>query len=144
MRKADAQLGVLAAAMGAAALWFSRDLATGTAARIGPGYFPVAIGAGLVVTGALLVLRGLRAPRDEMPPLNLSALIFVVASLVAFWAAIERLGLAVAIAGCIAVASLAAPERRWGQALVAIVLAVLVAWLVFVRTLGLPVRMLPW
>lgn len=144
MKRTDAQLGMLAAAMGGGALWFSRDLATGTAARIGPGYFPAAIGAGLVAVGLVLILRGWRAPRLATEAWNLRALLLVSAALAAFWAAIERAGLAVAIAACIAIASLAAPERRWGQTVVAIALAVLGAWLLFVRTLGLPVRVLPW
>ena len=63
----DFLAGLLFMSFGAAALAMSQSYAIGTAARMGPGYFPRALGILLIVLGALLSLRGFR-PRWSRSP----------------------------------------------------------------------------
>ena len=46
--------GALFIAFGCAGLWFGRDYAIGTAARMGPGYFPLMMSLALVGLGGFL------------------------------------------------------------------------------------------
>src|SRR6185369_17398069 len=54
----DFGAGVMFFLIGLGALWFGREYEVGTAAQMGPGYLPKALGYGLLVFGAIFVLRG--------------------------------------------------------------------------------------
>lgn len=56
---------VLVAGLGAVAEAFRYDL--GSLRRMGPGFFPLALGVILAVTGALIILGGRRAPGGGRP-----------------------------------------------------------------------------
>ncbi len=109
--------GVMFAGFGAVALWFGRELEVGTAADMGPGYFPVALGYGLLAFGAVFMLRGLAL---DGPPIEASRWrppIVILAAITAFSLLIERAGLAPAVAVCVIVSVLARPGARWWEAL---------------------------
>jgi hypothetical protein len=55
----DLVAGLVFAAFGAAAIHFVREYPLGTAMRMGPGYFPAALGWILIGFGAFLCVRGL-------------------------------------------------------------------------------------
>ena len=65
----DFGAGAMFFLVGLGALWFGREYEVGTAAQMGPGYFPRALGIGLLVFGAIFVLRGLAW---EGPPIEAS------------------------------------------------------------------------
>jgi len=65
--KKDYYGGTLIIIIGLLAVYAGLDYRTGTAARMGPGYFPVGIGVLLAITGLLIVLsaRGDNAPAKK-------------------------------------------------------------------------------
>jgi hypothetical protein len=94
----DVGAAVVFMAIGLAGVYFGGDLALGTAARMGPGYFPVILswiifGIGLVVGFKSLTIEG---PRIE--PVHLRPLIVIIVAIIAFGYLIERLGLAITAA----------------------------------------------
>lgn len=136
--------GMLAAALGAFAIWEGAGYAIGTARRMGPGWFPVALGLLLIALGLALALWGLtrRAARaeagedDERP--DWRALAAVAAGLAGFAALIERAGLVPAVFALVALASLAAGPPRPLRVLALAAAVSALSWAVFRLGLGLP------
>ncbi|MGY6533880.1 MAG: tripartite tricarboxylate transporter TctB family protein [Pararhodobacter sp.] len=138
--------GLLATALGGFALWQGAGYDIGTARRMGPGWFPVALGGLLVAMGLVLALWGMvRRPQasgaeadaeSESP--DWRALAAIAAGLAAFAALVERAGLVPAVFALVALSSLAAgPPRPLRVALLAGVISAL-SYLVFRLGLGLP------
>lgn len=124
---------------GAAAVVLSFGLKIGTAAKMGPGYFPFALGVFLALLGAVILLRGVLYAKGihGWPVLQLKPLAIVLVSVVLFSQILRPLGLLVSTAVLVVLASKASHEFRWREALlnaavlVAIVLVVFVYFLEF-------------
>jgi len=136
--------GVLCIAAGLGAVVMGRRYEFGTAAAMGPGYFPTILGALLVALGLVASGRALRRGHGQsaLGAFRPRPLVMVLASIVAFGVALPKLGLVVASMLLVVVSRLAAPGFRWlevlvfGAALTALCSAVFV-W-------GLKVPMLLW
>ena len=76
----DFGAGVLFATLGATAIFISSSYPLGTAARMGPGYFPRMLGILLLALAAILILRSyfLRGPAPAMR--NLKPLVILISS----------------------------------------------------------------
>ena len=57
----DVWCGLMLIGIGGLALFMARDYAMGTALRMGPGYFPVVLGALLILFGLYCIASGLRS-----------------------------------------------------------------------------------
>ena len=81
------------------------DLDIGSAASMGPGFFPLALCIVLTLLGAAILLnaRG-RQPDVERQPLNWRPLVFVILAPIAFGLTLRSLGLVPALAITIALA----------------------------------------
>jgi hypothetical protein len=135
----DFLTGVMFIFFGGTAMVLSAGLTIGSAAKMGPGYFPFVLGAFLVVLGAIMLLRGLieaKGPHD-WPVLHLKPLGIVLLSVVLFSQVLRPLGLLLSTAVLVVLASTASHEFRWKEALLnaavltGIVLAVFVYFLEF-------------
>jgi hypothetical protein len=129
--------------LGAAAIWIAQDYPFGSLRRMGPGFFPTALGWILVGLGTVIaaggVLRGGLLPRPEW-----RNMIAVLAALLAFALMLERFGL---IAAAVALVVIAAAADRSSSLRGTVVLAVcLIAMTVgiFVEGLGMPFRLWKW
>jgi hypothetical protein len=135
----DFLTGVMFIFFGAAAVVLSLGLKIGTAAKMGPGYFPFALGVFLALLGAVILLRGVVWAKGihGWPVLQLKPLAIVLVSVVLFSQILRPLGLLVSTAALVVLASKASHEFRWKEALlnaavlVAIVLVVFVYFLEF-------------
>ena len=145
----DALAGALFGAIGLTGVVLARALPVGEAARMGPGYMPLAFSWLLAGLGLLIVARATLAGSDEEAGATGAAwrirpIGAVLASVVLFGLTVERLGLALAVALVVVAASLASPETRRGEvALLASGLSAFSA-LLFVELLGLPIKLWPW
>ena len=130
--------GVMFVAIGLFAIVYAGNAYTlGTAARMGPGYFPRILGLLLVGLGAILVVRSFRLAGPAVPRFHWKEIGIVLGSVVVFGLVVERLGIALSTVGLIVVASAASREWRPKESLlVGLVLAVL-ATLVFVVGLNI-------
>jgi len=132
----DFGAAVVFIAIGAAGFYFGWDLRTGSAARMGPGYFPMILSGlivllGLVIGGRALIFDGPRIERFQIRPLGL----LVVAALI-FGYLIEEIGLAIAGALMILVATYAGREARLKEAIILAIVLTAFSIVVFVWALG--------
>jgi putative tricarboxylic transport membrane protein len=139
----DFLAGLLFMAFGGVALAMSQSYAIGTAARMGPGYFPRALGLVLVVLGALLSLRGFRPSQEPQPEWRWRPLAVVLAGVALFSFTAQWLGLVLAGLALVFVSSAASPEFRWKEALVSGAIQGAATVVVFVYGLGLPLPVWP-
>jgi hypothetical protein len=134
--------GVLFTLLGVGALVMGSKYTLGTAARMGPGYFPRILGILLVVLGVVIALQALRVRGDAMPRFRLRPLVVVLGSVVLFGAIVRPLGVALSTVILIVVASAASSEFRPRESLVAGL--VLAALAVGVFVVGLQLQLPIW
>lgn len=99
MRLGDAVAGLLILACGIAIALYARTFPAIPGQQIGPAFFPVMIGAGLAILGAVLASggrrgpdRGLRADDWTRHPVLLARFVLVIAALLFYALAVDRLG----------------------------------------------------
>ena len=134
----DFLAGLLFLVLGGLAVWFASDYPMGWLERMGPGYFPTALGTILGVFGAYVMIRGLFtgiavSGRWGWRPLGLITL-----SIVVFGVTMERIGLVPALLLLFFIAALAGHEFRFREVLLLAVLMSAFAAGVFVYGLKLP------
>lgn len=141
-RSQDFLAGLMFIAFGIAAIVIGSGYTLGTAARMGPGYFPRILGILLIGLGALIALRGLRRPGAQLHGVKWRPTLIVLGSVVGFGLVVEHTGLLLATILLIFCASTASHEFRWKEALVSGVFFALLAIGVFV--LGLKLQLPVW
>jgi hypothetical protein len=95
----DLGAAVLFLAIGLAGVYFGRDLAFGNATRMGPGFFPTILSWIIVAVGVIVGLRSLAIAGPPIEPVRLRPLLFILIAIIAFGFLIERIGLAITVAG---------------------------------------------
>jgi hypothetical protein len=138
----DFWAGVLFILIGIAAIVIGSRYNLGTAARMGPGYFPRILGILLIALGGIISLRGLRADGPEIPAWRWRPTFVVLASVVLFGFIVTYVGLAVSTVVLIVLASAASTEFRWKESIVSGVLLAALAVGVFI--LGLKLQLPIW
>lgn len=117
----------------------------GTAAAMGPGYFPAAVGALLLLLGGALVGRSVRsgAPSEALLRPAWRELFWILAGILFFALTVEWLGFLVSAFGLLVLSRLADPRVRWREVLVFSAIVSAMAALIFVKGLGVLVPLLP-
>ena len=110
--------GVLFISVGVGAIVLGSKYTIGSAARMGPGYFPRALGILLIALGAILAVRALRLDGSPIPTWKLRPTLVVLGSVVLFGQIVQTVGLALSTVILIVLASSASHEFRWKEALV--------------------------
>ncbi|THF65248.1 tripartite tricarboxylate transporter TctB family protein [Pseudothauera rhizosphaerae] len=146
LNRRDAFAGALFLSFGLAAGFVSSSYPLGNAMRMGAGYFPLLLGAVLVLLGSAILWRSLRlygerVPDEEAPALRPAAC--VGAAVVAFALLVPQLGLLIATVVLTLVSGLARSDLHVRE--LAVLSAVLAAFgvAVFSYGLGLPLPVLP-
>jgi hypothetical protein len=134
----DLGAGLVFLLLGLAGFYFGRDLAFGTAARMGPGYFPTLLSAMIFAIGLVVGLRGVTIAGPPIEPVQLRPILFIVAAILIFGFLIEAIGLALTAVLLTIFAAYARPEVKLGETILlgAGLAAFTVA--VFVYLLGQP------
>jgi fumarate reductase subunit C len=135
----DFKAGLLFVFFGAAAMGFSLSYRIGTAAKMGPGYFPFALGGVLTALGLVVSLGSLARGQEVRKAQHFQAkpLVLVISSVVLFGLLLQPLGLVFSTLILVFVASMASDEFKRKEAilnafaLLAIVLIVFVYFLDF-------------
>jgi hypothetical protein len=139
----DFLAGLIFVVFGIAAIVFSKDYPLGTAARMGPGYFPRILGLLLIVLGGALALRAWRLRGTPLPGWKWRPVIVVLVSVIMFGLVVTRIGLVLSTIGLIVAASAASHEFRPKEAVVSGVLLAGLAVAVFVLGLKLVIPIWP-
>ena len=140
----DFAAGLLFIAIGIGAIVIASNYPLGSAARMGPGYFPRMLGILLIVLGAIVALRALRLQGPPLPRWPWRPTVTVLGSVVLFGAIVNWLGVAFSTILLIVTASTASHEFRPKEALIAGVLLAGLAVGVFVIGLKLQLPIWPW
>jgi len=135
--------GALFALIGDLTFVFSSHYPMGSAARMGPGYFPTMLGLLLLFFGAWVMIRGLVAGGKVGGDWAWRPLAFVTLAILAFGALMDRVGLVPALVVSFVLAARASDEFRLRPVLIAGVLVSTVSAFLFVYLLKLPYRILP-
>jgi Tripartite tricarboxylate transporter TctB family len=118
----DFWAGVLFIVFGLLAILVARDYPLGTAARMGPGYFPRGLGILMIALGLILALRALRISGTRIHFGSPKPLLIVLGSVIMFALAAPKLGLVVATVLLILASSTADKEYRWKESAIASVI----------------------
>src|SRR5713226_764237 len=129
----DFWAGLMLVAIGATAMAIARDYPFGTALRMGPGYFPMVLGALLILFGLSIMAAGLR----RAAPIEGSW-----SSLVLFGVLMDHGGFVPAMLVLIFGSATASTEFKFLEALLFSIALTALAVAVFVLGLGLPYPLL--
>jgi len=131
--------GAMFLLIGVAFITFSAAYEVGAPAKMGPGFFPMMLGALLALLGASIAMRSLGRTRTPecIAAVRWRPLALILLSVLVFAIALPRLGVILSIALLVGISSLAADDFRWKETLVSIVVLIALSWLVFVKGLDL-------
>ena len=137
--------GLLYIVVGASVSYVSTGYTMGTAARMGPGYFPFWLGIILAVIGLVVLIQSLRirTERDTIPHLDLRTTIWVLGSVVLFGLLLRPLGLVLSLVLMVMLASMASHEFGWKGALLNAFLLLSIALGAFIYGLNLQLPVWP-
>ena len=125
-------------------MFFAFGYPLGTAARMGPGYFPRVLGGLLMLMGVALSLRSFRLQGHAMTPIAWKAVGLVLGGVSLFAAIVNTLGLVAATTVLIVVSGLASKEFNLKESLISSAVLSTVAVLLFIVGLKMQFPIFPW
>jgi hypothetical protein len=140
----DFLAGLLFIAFGAAATGLAQSYNMGTAARMGPGYFPTVLGGVLAGIGVLILIESLVIEGEGPKNFTFRPLFMVLLSTVLFGILLRPLGLVLSLFALIVVSALGGPEFKWKEVLVLWFILTAGSVAVFVYGLQLQFPLWPW
>jgi hypothetical protein len=146
--------GLLFMAIGVGFAWSASHYSIGNAAKMGPGYFPLLLGALLTVLGGVLVFKALVFETEDggrIGPWAWRPVVFIVLANLVFGVLIGGLssvgippmGLVLAIFAVTILSAKAGSEFRWKEVLVLALVLALGSYLTFVVLLKLQIAIWP-
>lgn len=139
----DFWAGMLFIAIGAGTVLMATNYSVGTAARMGPGYFPRALGTALMLLGAASVLRSFRLQGAAIESWRMRPIVVTLGAVVIFGLVVQYAGLALSTIFLVLASSAASREFRPVEAAVSSVLMALLCIGVFVYLLHIQLPILP-
>jgi uncharacterized membrane protein YfcA len=135
----DFWAGVMFIAFGLFFAGFGTQYTFGTGARMGPGYFPTALGVILMLLGLVVAISAIRqkATEEKVDKFAWSTLLLILGSVVLFGILLQPLGVVVSIFVMVCVASVASHEFHWISALINAIALILLSLGIFVYALKL-------
>ena len=141
----DFKAGLLFMFFGVAAMGISATYRIGTAARMGPGYFPFALGGVLALLGLVVSLGSLARGQEKRGtrPFRAKPLVLVISSIALFGLALQPLGLVFSTLMLVLVASTASDEFKKKEAVLNAFVLLAIVLIVFVYLLDFQIPVLP-
>jgi hypothetical protein len=139
----DFWAGLLFIGLGILAVGVGSRYPLGTAARMGPGYFPRILGLLLLFLGAIIAFRGVRVDGEAIRKWRWRPTMVVLGSVVIYGLIVGTLGVAISTMLLIVAASAASHEFRPRESIVAGLLLSALAVGVFVVGLGVQLPVWP-
>ena len=117
----------------------------GTAAKMGPGYFPFYLGILMFLLGVLVAVKafGAKAAIEPIPKFNWRIIAQITGAVVLYGLLLPRLGFLIAVVVLVFVAASASREFTWKGAAINAAFLVTFAYSVFVLGLKLQFPLLP-
>jgi putative tricarboxylic transport membrane protein len=145
VRRVDRWVGVGLALLGMAVFWSARSFPNVPGQKLGAGFLPMIVGAGLVLCAIGLMVRGLRrgaTPAQTAMPRNehFGSALVIIATVVGYLLLAERLGFLIVAPLCL-IAIFLALRVKWSHSLWWAIGGTIVVHLAFYKLLRVP---LPW
>ena len=142
----DLASGLMFVAFGLVSILLSSAYDYGTPSRMGPGFFPTALGALIVLLGAVLTVRALTGggPGEAVDRVHLRPFILVSASVAVFGVAVQHLGLFPAIIALVVLGRLADREGSWPETLLISAVLCALCYVVFSLLLEVRIPLVTW
>lgn len=141
----DFWAGLMFAAFGIFFSGFGTRYTFGSAARMGPGYFPTVLGIILIVLGAVITMGAIspKAEEHRVAKFSWPTILLVLGAVVLFGFLLNKAGLVIALAAVVIVSSYASHEFGWKATLVNTVILIALCLVVFVYALSLQFPLWP-
>jgi hypothetical protein len=141
----DFYTGLLFLLFGAIFTWGAIRYDMGTAAKMGPGYFPFILGGLLTILGTIVFIRSLvsASADSRVGRIFFKPGVLMFGSIAAFALLLRTAGLVIAIFAIILLSSLASSESRLKETLISAVMLCLASLAVFVYGLNLQIPVWP-
>ncbi|MDB5770587.1 MAG: putative tricarboxylic transport rane protein [Burkholderiales bacterium] len=138
--------GIMFLLFGLAAIVIAREYAMGSAGRMGPAYFPTALGWILVLIGGALSARSFFGSNGEaIEKFAIKELALILGAVLLFGFVVRGAGLVVAVPAIILLSAYASAKFTWKASVALAVGLTLFSVLLFVKALGLPMPVFgPW
>ena len=142
----DFWTGLIYLAVGAGVIFIARNYSVGTASRMGPGYFPLALSGLLIVFGLAAVVRSFLVQGEPIGAFAWKPMVLVLVGTALFGALISTLGLIIALLALVLTSAAASEKFRFDwRAALGLVALIAFCSLVFVKGLGVPMPLFgPW
>jgi uncharacterized membrane protein len=117
----------------------------GTAAKMGPGYFPFFLGILMTLLGLLVLVKSLRATAmiESIPEFNWRIIGQITGAVVLYGVLLPRMGFLIAVVALVLVSASASKEFTWKGSLINAAFLVAFTYSVFVMGLKLQFPLLP-
>ena len=141
----DFASGLMFVLVGLGFSFVARGYSMGTAAKMGPGYFPFLLGLVLALLGAIVTLGSLsmKGEKDQLARWDLKTLLWILGSVVLFGLLLKPLGMVLSVFVLVLVSSMASHEFSWKGALANGVVLVLISLGAFVYGINLQMPVWP-
>ena len=141
----DFYTGLLYILFGGAFTWGATLYDLGTAAKMGPGYFPLILGGLLILLGVIVLARSLVVASDDsrVGRIALRPMVLMFGSIAAFALLLRPAGLVVSILAIILISSLASRESRFIETLISAIVLCTASLAMFVYGLNLQIPVWP-
>ena len=141
----DFASGLLFILVGFGFSWVARGYSMGTAAKMGPGYFPFWLGIVLALLGALVLWGSLssKMEEDNLARWDIKTLLWILGSVVLFGLLLKPLGMVLSVLVLVLVSSMASHEFSWKGAILNAVILVLISLGAFVYGINLQMPVWP-
>ncbi|MFT0546230.1 tripartite tricarboxylate transporter TctB family protein [Allopusillimonas ginsengisoli] len=137
--KQDFWSGVMFVAVGVGFALVATEYSMGTAARMGPGYFPFWLGVCLALLGAVVGLTALspKAEETEVEKFDWKIVFVVIGSVALSGSVLDFLGVYISVFLLVFLSSMASHIFNWKVAALNGIFIVLFVWVAFIKGLGL-------
>ena len=141
----DFASGLMFILVGLSFSFVARGYSMGTAAKMGPGYFPFWLGIVLALLGALVLWGSLssKAEQDSLARWDIKTLLWILGAVVLFGLLLKPLGMVLSVLVLVLVSSMASHEFSWKGAILNAIILVLISMGAFVYGINLQMPVWP-
>ncbi|MFJ4293125.1 tripartite tricarboxylate transporter TctB family protein [Cupriavidus sp. NPDC089707] len=144
-KQTDFLSGLMFVVVGLSFSYIARGYTMGTAARMGPGYFPFWLGIMLALLGAVVAFGAMskEGKADSMARWDIKTLLWILGSVVLFGLVLKPLGMVLSVLALVLVSSMASHEFTWKGAILNAAVLVAISTVAFVYGINLQMPVWP-
>ena len=141
----DFWAGVLFIVTGLIFMVLSRQYNVGTSAKMGPGFFPMALGGLMALLGLMVLIPSVLSRSEvlKITKIETRMILLVLVAVAVYAFVLPKLGFIVALFALIGISSMASHEFTLKTTVISAVVLLVFSWLVFVKGLELQFPFLP-